>query len=117
MTIRGLSLKQNNGFDISMDNQLLLERIGRIVMTYKSERVNNPEFGSLLENFLFNRRQLLAQHVENSLKNTIEMYEPRVSVISSNITYDEIEHAANVYIEVVRKDTREALTFEESIEI
>lgn len=111
--IKGISFKQLNGFDISVDNQLLLERVGRIIMTYKSERVNNPEFGSLLETMLFMRGNLLPQHIEQSLINDIEHYEPNVRVLRASVTYTNTE--AKIYILLQRRDTLEALKFEEEI--
>lgn len=111
--IKGISFKQLNGFDIAVDNKLLLERVGRIIMTYKSERVNNPEFGSLLETWLFNRGNVLPQHIEQDLIQDIEHYEPNVRVLRASITYTNTE--AKIYIYLQRRDTSEILTFEEEI--
>lgn len=113
--IKGISFKQNNGFDITADNQLLLERVGRIIMTFKSERVNNPEFGSLLETWLFERGNVLVQHVENSLKRDIEYYEPRVKVLRAKITYTRLE--AKIYILLQVRDTMDTLTFSEYVSL
>ena len=114
-TIRGISFKQNNGFDIAVDNQLLLERVGRIIMTYRGERVNNPLFGSLLEEFLFQRGNVLAQHVEAELISTIEYYEPNIIVTSATVSYNKEE--ASIKINLRRKDTLENLTFEEYVSL
>ena len=113
--IKGISFQQNNGFDITYDNQLLLEKVGRIIMTYKSERVNNPEFGSLLETWLFERGNVLPQHVENSLIRDIEFYEPLVRVLRASVTYTRDE--AKIYILLQRRDTLETLTFNEYISL
>ena len=113
--IKGISFKQNNGFDISADNQLLLERVGRIIMTFKTERVNNPEFGSLLETWLFERGNVLPQHVESSLIQDIEYYEPRVRVLRASVTYTRLEARINIILQV--KDTLETLTFDEYISL
>ena len=114
-TIKGISFNQNNGFDIAVDNQLLLERVGRIIMTYKTERVNNPEFGSLLETWLFNRGNVLPQHVENSLIQDIEYYEPNVRVLRASVSYTKEEAKINILLQ--RKDTMETLTFDEYISL
>ena len=113
--IKGISFQQNNGFDITYDNQLLLEKVGRIIMTYKSERVNNPEFGSLLETWLFERGNVLPQHVENSFIRDIEYYEPLVRVLRASVTYTRYE--AKIYILLQRRDTLETLTFNEYISL
>ena len=114
-TIKGISFKQNNGFDISVDNQLLLERVGRIIMTYKTERVNNPEFGSYLETMLFQRGNILPQHVEDSLIRDIEYYEPNVNVLNASVTYTKDE--AKIFITLQRIDTLEVLTFNEYVSL
>lgn len=113
--IKGISFQQNNGFDITYDNQLLLERVGRIIMTYKGERVNNPQFGSLLETWLFERGNVLPQHVENSLIRDIELYEPLVRVLRASVTYTNTE--AKIYIMLQRRDTLETLSFDEYISL
>ena len=113
--IKGISFQQNNGFDITYDNQLLLEKVGRIIMTYKGERVNNPEFGSLLETWLFERGNVLPQHVESSLIRDIEYYEPLVRVLRASVSYTREE--AKIYILLQRKDTLDTLTFNEYISL
>ena len=113
--IKGISFKQSNGFDITTDNQLLLERVGRIIMTYKTERVNNPEFGSLLETWLFEKGNVLPQHIENSLIRDIEYYEPNVRVLRASVTYTKEE--AKIYIMLQRRDTMEVLTFNEYVSL
>lgn len=111
--IKGISFKQPNGFDISIGDQLLLERVGRIIMTYKSERVNNLEFGSLLETMLFQRGNILPQHVEKSLIQDIEHYEPNVRVFRATVTYTDKE--ATIKILLQRRDNLKQLSFETEI--
>ena len=113
--IKGISFQQNNGFDVSYDNQLLLEKVGRIIMTYKGERVNNPEFGSNLEQWLFLRGKVLVQHVKEDLRRDIEFYEPLIRVLKLSITYKKEE--ARIYITLQRRDTLETLTFDEYISL
>ena len=113
--ITGISFQQNNGFDITYDNQLLLEKVGRIIMTYKGERVNNPEFGSLLETWLFEKGNVLPQHVESSLIRDIEFYEPLVRVLRASVSYTRTE--AKIFITLQRRDTLETLTFNEYISL
>lgn len=111
--IKGISFKQPNGFDISSGDQLLLERVGRIVMTYQSERVNNVEFGSLLEDFLFARGNILPQHLERKLIQCIEHYEPNVRVLRATVTYTNTE--ATIKILLQKLDTLKTLSFETEI--
>lgn len=116
-TINKLTMRNNTGFDIVYENKLLVERIRRILMTSKTERVNNPEFGSSLEMYIFNRGSILKQHVQANLKNVIETYEPRVTVNSCDIICDDTKHEAHITISCKRKDTLEDITFEEFIAI
>lgn len=114
-TIKGISFKQNDGFAVSYDNNIILEHIGRIIMTDRGERLNNPRFGSLLKNYLFLKGEVLGQYIEKDFKTLIEAYEPRVTVTSAEVNYKGNE--AKVEIVVVRNDNGEELTFEEYLEI
>lgn len=115
--LSGLSLEEAKALGWTTENKLLAERIGRIIMTAKGERVNDPGFGTPLETFLFNRGSMLKQHVESTLIKAIETYEQRVSVVDANITVDENKHTATIKIVCQRKDTLELLTFEEYITV
>lgn len=115
MNIKGISFKQSSGIEVSKNQALILERVGRIIMTFPGERVNNPEFGSLLEMYLFQRDTVLEQHVKTELKSKIEKYEPRVSVINSSVSYE--DHIAIVTINLLVKSELKELTFETQISI
>lgn len=114
-TIKGISFKQNEGFAVSYDNNILLEHVGRIIMTDKGERINNPSFGSNLKNYLFLKGNVLNQYIEKDFTDLIERYEPRVSVRSARLDYK--GHEAKIEIVVVRRDNNDVLTFEEYLEI
>lgn len=115
MRIRGISFKNFKGIEISRNESLILERVGRIIMTFPGERVNNPEFGSLLEMYLFQRDNVLEQHVKTELKSKIEKYEPRVSVINSEVTYK--DNVATVNIKLLLKAELKELDFETQIAV
>jgi phage baseplate assembly protein W len=116
MEIKSISLKNPNGLPISKGNEVLLERVGRIIMTSPFERVNNPMFGSLLFNeFLFELENILMQNVEYHLRTVIERYEPRVLV--SNIDIEVNKDIANIKVEMVTREDFEPLTFEASVGI
>lgn len=115
MTIKGISFKQDNGIQVNTDQYLILERVARIIMTFPGERVNNPEFGSLLEKYLFQRETVLEQHVKSELKAKIEKYEPRVYVSTSSVSYS--EHTATVNINLIMKSDLTEFSFETVIGI
>lgn len=69
-----------NGFVFSQsEKELIKENIKRILTTRKGERVNNPNFGSLVKTFLF-MPQVYASDIMNEIKFSIEKWEPRVKV-------------------------------------
>lgn len=116
MEIKSISLKDPNGIKVSKGNEVLKERIARIIMTSPQERLNNPMFGTLLHNsFLFDLSSILQQNVEFHLRSVIEKYEPRVTVDSINIDVD--GNLATIRINLIVKETFTRLDFETTIEI
>ncbi len=113
--IKGFSLKSGSGIGFSSDNYQLLERIGRILMTKQLERVNNPTFGSLVNEYLFEFPNILIQNIEREIRNRINMYEPKVSVDSVDIEID--NELANIKIYLTKKDNFERLTLEASLSL
>ena len=78
--------KSRPGCNFSItEKQLLTENIKRILRTRKGERVNNPEFGSYLLDFLF-LPQVYVTDLLEIIKKDIEQWEPRVKVVECSIT-------------------------------
>lgn len=81
--------ENKNGIVFSKDEkELIKENIKRILTTRKGERVNNPEFGSRLKEFLF-MPQMYVDDLMLEIRSSIEQWEPRVKVktctLSSNV--------------------------------
>lgn len=113
MSVKSISLKNSSGIEISEENEILLERVARIIMTNPFERVNNPLFGSLTENFLFQLPNVLVQNIELHLKQRIEYFEPRLIVESSSLKIN--KDVADITINMIKRENFEPLTFEASI--
>ena len=72
-----------NGIRFSKtEKELISENIRRILMTRKGERLNNPDFGSNVQTFLF-MPDLYIDDLLAEIKYSIEKFEPRVTVKSS----------------------------------
>lgn len=113
MSVKSISLKNSSGIEISEENEILLERVARIIMTNPFERVNNPLFGSLTENFLFQLPNALVQNIELHLKQRIEYFEPRLIVESSSLKIS--KEVVDITINMIKRENFEPLTFEASI--
>lgn len=89
----GICIYDTNGAVYSRsDYQLISENIKRILMTRKGERVDNPEFGSDCQKFLF-MPQLAIDDLIAEIKSSVERWEPRVTVESctfSKATQDDV---------------------------
>jgi phage baseplate assembly protein W len=59
--------------------QLISENIRRILSTRKGERLNDPNFGSLIKQYLF-MPEMMIEDVISEIMNCIRTYEPRAIV-------------------------------------
>ncbi len=84
-------------------------------MTKPFERLNNPIFGSLTEDFLFELPDVVKQNLEIHLRQVIEKYEPRVLFDSFTININ--KDIADVKISLIKKENYLPLSFEISIGI
>lgn len=76
--MKGIALYDFDFFKRKTDNDLIKESITRILLTSKGERVNNPEFGSNLQRFLFSHVSF--EEIEEDIETSISRWEPRVSI-------------------------------------
>ena len=80
----GLGDKAVNSTDILVDNdtQAIKNSIKNIFTTRKGQKILSPEFGSSLEQYLFEAvSELGANAIGNDIYNAISKYEPRVTVV------------------------------------
>lgn len=104
---RGISLSRGTGIQFTSDNEQIVERVKRIIMTNPYERVNNPLFGSLLETYIFQFENMLPEQIEMEVRQKIEKYEPSVYVNRVDISIE--KDLATIRVYLVRKDTREEI--------
>lgn len=81
--------KVTGRFKMSSDNEDIKESIYIILMTRKGERLLMPNFGSNINDFVFevvNETNLTL--MESSIKNSIQTYEKRISDLKVEITQD-----------------------------
>lgn len=99
----GLCVYDTNGASYSRsDFQLISENIKRILMTRKGERVDNPEFGSDAQKFLF-MPQLSIDDLIAEIKNSVERWEPRVTVNSCTLSKATQDDVVEIKLDVTLK--------------
>ena len=72
---------------ISSDEQAIKNSVKNLILTNHYERLFHPEIGSNITKLLFeNSSPLLMNHIENEIFNTITNFEPRVKLISIDVS-------------------------------
>ena len=93
---------------IALKNETAIARsIRNLVFTYPGERFFNENLGSKVSRSLFeNLDELSASVIKDEIENTIRNYEPRVNLISVNVTpnYDEGEFNVTINYKIVGID-------------
>jgi phage baseplate assembly protein W len=85
---------------IALKNETAIARsIRNLVLTYPGERFFNENLGSKVSRSLFeNIDEISASIIKDEIENTIRNYEPRVNLISVNISPDYDNNEFNVTI-------------------
>lgn len=102
----GFVFNNKKGFVFSKDEvELIKENVKRIISTRKGDRVNEPEFGSRVKEFLF-RPQIYIDDVASEIKASVEKFEPRVKVKSCTFVADKSiqEDVVNIKLEMEVKN-------------
>jgi len=95
------------------DAGAVLQAVKTIIMTDRVEKPFQPRFGGGLHGLLFELNDIVTRNqVINGIRNSIEAYEPRVSVLTvaidpSGIDYNEFA----LTVEIQIKNTLETVTF------
>jgi phage baseplate assembly protein W len=96
---------------IKHDLDLLEESITRILLTVPGERVGNVNFGSRLQNYLFDLSAVFIEEARADIYSSISKWEPRVNI--DNITIEIIDsETAKIRIECIVKETLEEFVVE-----
>lgn len=96
---KGIGFYDKDLFCIKEDKDLVAESIKRIIMTNHSERVGMAQFGGNLKPMLFEQldNDSLIQ-MESSLRESIDLYEPRAIIKSLDVTADADNSKVNIAI-------------------
>jgi phage baseplate assembly protein W len=93
---------------IALKNETAIARsIRNLVLTYPGERFFNENLGSKVSRSLFeNIDEISASIIKDEIENTIRNYEPRVNLISVNISpnYDNNEFNVTINYKIVGID-------------
>lgn len=87
----GVGLKTSQSTDIVTDTdiQAIRNSLKNIFTTKKGQMLLSPDFGTNLEQFLFEPvNDTYAKVIGNAILNGIENYEPRINVLSVNVIQD-----------------------------
>ena len=93
---------------IAIKNETAIARsIRNLVLTYQGERFFNPILGSKVSRLLFeNVDEITASAIQEEIKTTINNFEPRVNLLSVDVSpdYDNGEFNVTVRYEIVGID-------------
>lgn len=82
----GLSPRLAKDVVVSEDVQAIRNSLYNIFSTKKGQKLLNPNFGSSLEQFLFeNITPTVGEMIGNSILNALQSYEPRIDVLAVNV--------------------------------
>ena len=86
-----------NDVALSYDNQAVIRSIRNLLLTNHYERPFNPVIGSNVRRMLFeNVDTIIAGQLEKEIKDTIENFEPRASVINVTAIPSLVENGYNI---------------------
>jgi phage baseplate assembly protein W len=93
---------------IALKNETAIARsVRNLVLTYPGERFFNENLGSKVSRSLFeNIDEISASVIKDEIENTIRNYEPRVNLISVNVSpnYDSLEFNVTINYRIVGID-------------
>jgi len=93
---------------IAVKNETAISRsIRNLIFTLRGERFFNPSLGSGVSKLLFeNIDEITASILKDEIKSTIDIYEPRVDLISVDVSpnYDNNEFYATITYNIVGID-------------
>lgn len=93
---------------IAIKNEVAISRsIRNIVFTYPGEKFFNPRFGSKVGRSLFeNIDNISASIIRDEITNSINNYEPRVSLINVSVvpSYDNLAFNVTIIYRVIGED-------------
>jgi len=107
--MKGIALYDFDFFKRKTDNDLIKESITRILLTSKGERVNNPEFGSNLQRFLFSSASF--EDIEEDIIQSLNRWEPRTSIQYIHTTRSGL-NSIKILLGLFNRESTEQFTYE-----
>ena len=97
-----------NDVVVSKDASAIKQAIVNLLLTNKGERLMNPTYGSDIRSYLFEPMDYgTANQIKNNIRNTIEIFEPRIRVlqISATPNFDDNGFDITMTYNVIGTDT------------
>lgn len=109
--MKGIAFYGLDFFKRKSGNDLIKENITRILLTNRGERVNKPTFGSNLRTYLFESSNVLREDVEEDIRESISIWEPRVSIQDLEIAMKD-PNSAYIFLDLKNRETMQNFTYE-----
>lgn len=82
----GLNVVDSGDILVSNDDEAIKNSLFNIFTTKKGQKILNPEFGSSLDQYLFDDvNNFVGQSLGQNIFDTISRYEPRINIIYVNV--------------------------------
>ncbi len=103
-------------FNIGQDLGVLQSSVQQILLTEPGERVNLPDFGCAIRQFLYEGLDAITGgDIQDEVRRAVETWEPRVSVASVRVARDEAGRKFDVFVDCVSRLNRQAFVANASI--
>lgn len=90
----------SGGLLLALDYAAVASSIDNILRTMRGERVMLPEFGSDIDGVLFdNIDEMMADRISDSIKESITVWDPRVTVVGVTMTPNYDSHYMEVQVQ------------------
>lgn len=108
-----LKLPISGSFEPISGTELVLQDIQQLLLTIPGERPQRPSFGCNLRNQVWENLQVAASEGAASIREALDSFEPRISVISINSTINERTNLItfNIQFVILSTDTSVNLVF------
>lgn len=102
-----------SGDIIPLTNANAIKRsLRNILFTNTGERPFNPEFGTNLNKFLFEPVSVVTElNIKLLIKETIRIYEPRISIIDISVAASDDENGYNITISFIIDEISELVNY------
>lgn len=90
---------QNNRLAKYTNEEAVKRSIRNLIQTDKYDRLFQPEVGCRVRSLLFeNMSPVITEEIKNTIRETIDTYEPRARVIDIIVQSNEARHSYDIYV-------------------